>query len=156
MKQLIIVTMLLALLIGCGPITPYPSQQKETPPQVVPPTTEVVKAEIPEENIIDFPVVEEKTQPVPEPTAPIAPGEPIIEESTLSPKEKCMASCESQCESDAAIACRQDERSACRANCGDIITTSACTQVCTYVLQQKGQCKSQFEKFCKTQCVSKC
>jgi hypothetical protein len=152
MKQLIIVAMLLSLLLACTPITPYPREQvQNTEPQVVPPTTEVIKAEMPKEEVVSVPVIE--TKPVP--AESVAPVE-SAEESTLSPKEKCIASCESQCEVDATLACKQTDRSECRANCGDIITTSACTQVCTYVLQQQGQCKSQFEKFCKTQCVSKC
>ncbi len=153
MKQLLIIAMLLSLLLACAPITPYPAQPQETPPQVVPPTTEVVKTEMPKEDVVSIPAIEEKSQPVPE---PVAPAEPVVEESSLTPKEKCIATCETQCEVDAALACKQTERSECRANCGDIITTSACTQACTYVLQQQGQCKSQFEKFCKTQCVSRC
>lgn len=155
MKKLISIVMLLSMLIACAQITPYPTQEQDTAPQIVPPTTEVVKAEMPKEEVVSVP--EEKSQPVPAPTSPVAPVEPeITEESSLSPKEKCLATCESQCEVDATLACKQSERADCRANCGDIITTSACTQVCTYVLQQPGQCKSQFEKFCKTQCVSKC
>jgi|GEM_PF-3852343 len=156
MKRIIIFAMLLSLLIACGPITPYPAQQ-ETPPQVVPPTTEIVKAEMPkEESVPSTPQGIPKELP---PVAPVSapPFEPTpTEETTLTPKEKCLSSCESQCEIDAAMACKQSQRADCRANCGDIITTSACTQVCTYVLQQQGSCKSQFEKFCKSQCVSKC
>jgi len=155
MKQLLIIAMLLSLLLACTPLTPYPAQpEKESVPQVVPPTTEIVKAEMPKEETVSAPAVEEKAQPAP--SEPVVPAEPVVEESSLTPKEKCMATCETQCEVDAALACKQDDRSECRANCGEIITTSACTQACTYVLQQQGQCKSQFEKFCKTQCVSRC
>jgi hypothetical protein len=152
MKKLLIIVML-SMLLACAPITPYPAEPQKTEVQVVPPTTEVVKAEIPKEDVV-APIEPKPTIPSAPVVAPVEKNETV--ESSLSPKEKCTASCETQCEVDAALACKQTERSACRANCGDIITTSACTQACTYVLQQQVQCKSQFEKFCKTQCVSKC
>lgn len=157
MKQLFIIAMLLSLLLACTPITPYPAQpEKEPAPQVVPPTKEIVKAEMPKEDPVNSmpPEIPKDRHPIAPILIPVEPAP--TEESTLTPKEKCLNSCESQCEYDAAIACKQNDRSECRANCGNIINPSACTQVCTYILQQQGQCKSQFEKFCKNTCVERC
>ncbi len=94
--------------------------------------------------------------PSPPPTPTVEQNPPPTETSTMTPTEQCVSTCEDTCKNDAAMACRETERSTCKAKCGDIIDPSACTEVCSYVMQQPQACKTQFEKFCSTQCPARC
>jgi hypothetical protein len=68
-----------------------------------------------------------------------------------------MELCEGNCAETAQNACTQDERSTCKAYCGDnpTIDPSACTQTCAY-LGQPNVCKQQMEQFCSANCVGYC
>lgn len=108
-------------------------------------------------------------EPVLEPEVKVPQPEPVavknesvnVENDTvgssqeLSVPQDCEGFCAWECERNAHNACNQRERSQCKALCGSTIDPSACSQACSFI-NQPGACRSQMEKFCKSQCTAKC
>lgn len=129
----------LILLAACSPAV----QQTSTAPAI----TKQAETTKPQETILE-PEAKEPQQPVQDETA----AEQVNESKVPT---DCKGFCEWECERNAHLACNQEERSQCKANCGATIDPSACSQACSFI-NQPAACKTQMESFCKNQCVAKC
>lgn len=104
------------------------------------------------------PVPEPEPQWIPENVLP-PPEEPevIVIPENKPPEDPvlaCVEKCESSCETSASAACSQTSGSGCKAFCGNVIDTSACSTACS--LRNARRCEPKFIEFCSAQCNSRC
>ena len=145
MKQLLSIIALLLVLIACSTTV----QETAVSKPVVQPSTQQAPPVPALESQVKAP------QEIITPDDKTVPSNVTLQVQTAPAERTCKSQCDSDCEADAQLACKQRERSACKANCGDVIDPSACTQACTY-LNQPQSCKSMLEQFCKSRCVQIC
>jgi len=134
-------SLLLVLLISCAPTVVETESKPVAKETITAAEKEPVlepQLKVPQETVQEEPIFEEPA-----------------EQQQLTLEQQCLSDCQDTCQKDAQLSCTQYQRSQCRANCGDIIDASACTQACTY-LSQPQHCKKQFEQFCSAQCTGRC